>query len=148
MITIRTSYALLFAALATGAAVGAWYSWQSTRQAVRDGIRTQGVVLENRSPQRIGLRHRNKISTALAPVVQFQTADGQRITYQSTTYTTPARFDVGDTVELWYNPTNPQDVTLAGVDTWLLPVICGLFAFVFGLLGYVPLLRRFMASRR
>ncbi|AQG79596.1 DUF3592 domain-containing protein [Spirosoma montaniterrae] len=138
-------FCLLFAGVGTLFAIIAYRSWDNTYSIVRNGIQTQGVVIENRYKERINLKSR---STAMAPVVQFRTADGMSITYYSQTYTSPVQAEVGETVSIWYMPNNPQEATLEGVDAWLLPVVFGIFGVVFGLIGYSNLLPLLLSTRK
>lgn len=56
-------------------AIIAWNSWRSTYRIIRNGIQTEGMVLENRRRPARGLEAR---PTSVAPVVQFVTPDGRR----------------------------------------------------------------------
>jgi hypothetical protein len=127
----------LFALIGTVFAIAAYMNWQSTQRIVQTGIETKGFVIDTRYSR----DKQGRTTTAQAPVVQFVTSAGKLITYYSQTYTTPASFNVGDTLTLWYMPDNPQeDITLEGVDGWLLPGVFGLFGVVFSLIGYPTLI--------
>ncbi|WP_338876293.1 DUF3592 domain-containing protein [Spirosoma sp. SC4-14] len=127
----------LFALVGTVFTVAAYISWKSTQRIVQTGIETQGIVIDTYYSR----DKRGRTTTAQAPIVQFRTVDGTPITYYSQTYTTPASFQVGDTVKLWYMPDKPQqDVTLEGADSWLLPAVFGGFGIIFSLIGYPSLI--------
>lgn len=117
----------------------AYTNWNDTTHIVRNGIKTTGTVSEVRyntgksSPKR---------STAKAPVVQFYTPEGRLITYYSTTYTTPCPYEVGQIVDIWYLPENPQTATLNGMDAWVLPLVFGIFGSLALLAGLGLLLSR------
>lgn len=128
--------AALFALIGTAFAVAAFINWQSTRQLIQTGIETKGVVIDMHHTR----DKRGRITTSLAPVVQFVTKEGKSVTYYSQTYTTPAGFAIGESVMLWYLPSDPQhNVTLKGADSWVLSAVLGLFGVVFSFIGY-PLL--------
>jgi Protein of unknown function (DUF3592) len=112
----------------------AFKEWRSTGQIIKNGIQTQGIVVDNvHRPRRIG---ENVTSTSLAPVVSYFTTTGQQKSYYSQTYTTPAEYKIGDTVNIWYLPSEPNLATLEGGEMWILPVAFGIFGFVMCLIGY------------
>lgn len=127
----------MFALMGTLFAVIAWNSWHSTYRIVRNGVQTQGIVIENRHKPARGLEKR---TTSLAPAVQFMTADGVPSVYYSQTYTTPAAYRIGETVTIWYLPDDPQRATLDGPDAWIVPVVFGIFGAALCLTGYPALI--------
>ena len=134
-----------FALIGTGLLLGAYVSWHSTQRIIRTGIETTGVVIDTRYAR----DKKGVTTTALAPVIQFRTATGRPVTYYSSTYTTPARFEVGDTVPLWYLPENPQvDVILEGTDSWLVSAVLGGMGIIFALIGYPALLSALLGALR
>lgn len=110
----------------------AWNAWRDHSQIVLNGIKTQGIVLENVHKPIRGVQ---KQTTALAPVVQFSTQDGQLKKYYSQTYTTPATYAPGEILNIWYLPEDPNQATLNGVDAWVLPTVFGIFGSVISLIG-------------
>lgn len=128
----------LFALVGTICAIVAYYNWHNTYRIVQNGIQTQGMVIEHRRRPTKGLEAQ---STSLAVTVQFVTTDGKVVKYYSNTYTTPVTHQIGEAVTLWYLKDDPQTLTLDGVDAWLVPVVCGIFGFVFCLIGYPSLIR-------
>lgn len=116
----------------------AFNSWTATYRIVHQGVQTQGTVIENRHKPVKGLETR---TTSLAPVVRFLTAGGTPVVYYSQTYTTPASFQVGETVDIWYLPDDPQQATLNGLDAWIIPVVFGIFGAAACLIGYPALIR-------
>lgn len=130
----------MFAFAGTLFLVIAWNSWRSTYRIVRNGLQTQGIVVENVHKPRRGLEPQ---TTSLAPVVQFFTSTGEQKFYYSQTYTTPAAYQVGETVAIWYLPDNPIEATLNGVDAWIFPVVFGIFGAAACLIGY-PVLLKFL----
>jgi hypothetical protein len=116
----------------------AWNSWRATYRIVRNGIRTQGIVVDLYHKPVRGLERR---TGTLAPVVQFYTASGEQVQYYSQTYTSPPMYQPGQTVDIWYLPENPHQATLDGLDAWILPVVFGFFGLAASLIGFPALLR-------
>lgn len=100
------------------------------------GIHTTGTVVEMVGDH-----------DGTAPVVAFYLRDGSRHTYQSSVYSSPPAYQSGESVELWYNPDNPDELTLSGLDSWLVPAICGLFFLIFGGVGYGGLFYQIFKKR-
>ena len=128
----------LFALIGTVCAIGAYISYRSTYRIVRNGIETEGLVVETyTAPRAVG----KTSSTTMAPVVQFTTGDGAVVRYASTTFTNPVSHPIGATVKMWYLPENPQVVVLEGADSWLIPAVLGGFGIIFCLIGWPTVLR-------
>lgn len=73
-----------------------------------------------------------------APVVDFRTQTGQQATYQSSLYSRPCKYKVGDPVELLYNPDKPSDAQIKGRSMNYLPMlIVGGLGVVFALVGVI-----------
>ena len=133
----------VFALIGTGLFVGAYYSWHSTQRIIRAGIETKGVVIDTR----YGRDKQGRTTTSQAPVIQFRTVAGEPVTYYSTLYTTPAIFNVGETMTLWYLPEKPQEeVVLEGADSWLITAVLGGMGVIFALIGYPALIRALWGS--
>lgn len=117
----------------------AWRAGGQTLRILKTGTKTQGIVIENAlRARRTGDRTN---PTARAPVVQFRTDAGDTITFYSTDYTTPARHEIGQTVDIWYLPNDPQQASLDGGEVWILPTVFGIFGAVLFLIGLPMLLR-------
>ena len=117
----------------------AWRTGKNTVLILKTGTQTQGIVIEN-APRKLKTGEHFK-TTSRAPVVQFKTNLGKIITYYSTDYTTPAMYEVGQTVDIWYMPDDPQRATLNGKEIWILPGVFGAFGLVLCLIGLPWLLR-------
>jgi hypothetical protein len=126
---------IILACCGTLFSIIAYNQWQSTAKIVKNGVQTQGIVVENvHRPRRIG---KTSNTTALAPVVKYFTLDGQQKSYYSQTYTTPAQYQIGQSVNIWYLPNEPNLETLNGADGWILPVAFGVFGSVMCLIGFI-----------
>ncbi len=51
-------------------------------------------------------------STSYCPVVEFTTKAGQVVSYDSNVCSSPAAYAVGDKVDVYYDPQNPQNARL------------------------------------
>lgn len=109
--------------------------WIYTNRITRYGVRTTGIVVEL-----VGRK-------SLAPVVEFETAAGERQIYTSSVSSSPPVYRVGETVTLWYDADAPTSVVLDGWSCWLVPLIMGSFFVVFGGIGYGGLLYQRLKKR-
>lgn len=103
-----------------------------------DGVQAEGVVVDTRLGSDGGS----------SPTIAFTTRTGERVMYQSSVYTKPPEYAVGDPVLLWYDPHDPQRALLPGADSWLVVLITGIFFLIFGGIGYGGLLRFYLKKRR
>ena len=133
----------LFALVGTIFLIVAYVNWQSTQRIIKTGIETKGVVIDNR----YNIDRQGRTTSSMAPVVQFRTTDGTPVTYYSQTYTSPPSFEVGQAVTLWYQPDNPQEPILEGIDGWLLPLIFGILGTIFVLIGYSGIISTLIKRR-
>ncbi|MCB0621743.1 MAG: DUF3592 domain-containing protein [Saprospiraceae bacterium] len=111
-----------------------WRGWSSTGRIIKTGVQTQGVVVElARRPRKPG---ETLTPNSVAPVVLFVTEKGEQRRYYSSLYTAIPSFAVGQAVDLWYLPDEPEKATLQGGDAWILPVAFGIFGAAMCLIGY------------
>lgn len=145
---MKFTFSLIFPAMLTFAGLMfltiAWRSGGQTLRILQTGTKTQGIVIENAlRPTRANERY---AATARAPVVRFKTQTGEEITFYSTDYLNPALYDVGQTVDIWYMPGNPQQASLKSNEVWILPGVFGAFGLAALLLG-LPMLLRVLFKR-
>lgn len=60
------------------------------------------------------------------PVVEFQTSEGKTVSFRSDVGSKPASYDVGEQVEVLYNPQYPTEAKLTGF--WSLWRLAAIFA--------------------
>jgi Protein of unknown function (DUF3592) len=98
---------------------------------VADSERADGTVVDLRESY-----DPEDNTTSYYPVVRFETADGRQIRFESDASTSD---DVGDTVEVLYDPDDPEDAKLAGFfNLWGLSLIFGALGAAFtGVGGYL-----------
>lgn len=84
-------------------------------------LETTGVVTEGTV---IGLDESNSDgSTAYDPIVEFS-VDGQTYTFESGNASSPPAYDVGERVEVLYDPNDPNTAQINKIsERWLMPVI-------------------------
>ncbi|MEQ7128677.1 DUF3592 domain-containing protein [Actinopolymorpha sp. B11F2] len=91
----------------------------------------------------------NGSGTAWYPTVEF-TVDGETYSFQSSQGSNPPAYEVGDTVEVAYDPDDPNDARLASVGAaYFVPLITGGLGIVFTPIGVTLFVkgRRILAQR-
>lgn len=108
-----------------------------------DWPRADGTVVEvssyvDRDTSRRNGRRRTTETTMYRPVVEFS-VNGQQYRFTSKVSTSDP-WTVGDTVEVVYNPDNPNDAAITGASGWVPWLLGGLglvFGLVFGGVGWL-----------
>ncbi len=76
-----------------------------------------------------------------APVYQFNTLDGQSIEVHDNLSSNPPRFKVGQTIEVLYDPENPQKARIKKwMNLYFASVLLGVLGLVFGGVGLATLI--------
>jgi Protein of unknown function (DUF3592) len=136
-ITIRAIFTAVFAMAGTLFLVISYREGFKKYTLFKKGIETDGVVIDTfRKPTRTG----EPRSLATAPLVQFLTDNNQLQLYYSTVFTTPAAYQKGQHVRIWYLPDDPANATLSGKDAWILSAAFAIFGGVICLITYSILL--------
>ncbi len=91
-----------------------------------DQIRTAGTVVDLREA---------RDDNTYAPVVEFITAAQERITITSSVFSSPSAYDIGERVEVAYDPADPRDGSIVGFGLWLWQLIVGGIGLIFVALG-------------
>lgn len=117
----------------------AWHSGGQTLHILQNGIQAQGIVIDN--PRRTARINERTSANSRAPVVQFKTQLGEPMTFYSTDYTASVRYEIGQTVDIWYMPDDPSKATLNEGAIWILPGVFGAFGLVLCLIGLPMLIR-------
>ncbi len=135
---INLAVCSMFVIAGTLFAVIAWREWRNVGRIIKMGEQTQGMVVEMyRRPRKVG---ETGTPNSFAPVVLFTTNKGVQQKYYSTFYTAMDMYQVGQTVDIWYLPDEPEKASLEGADAWILPVVFGVFGGAMCLIGYPWLL--------
>ncbi|MBQ7171752.1 MAG: DUF3592 domain-containing protein [Clostridia bacterium] len=99
-----------------------------------------GVVVENREREDID---EGVISTVYYPVIEFE-ADGKTVSVTGSSGQNPAKYRIGDQVELLYNPADPSEMLIRG-ETGV--GLFGIIAIVVGVIVSFVGIRIFIRGR-
>jgi hypothetical protein len=87
--------------------------------------------------------------TTYAPIVRFLTTEEQEVVFRSSVSSSPPSYEVGEQVEVLYDPANPDDAVIDSVwQVYLAPMIVGFVGGVFFLIGGGMLGGLLIARRR
>lgn len=117
-----------------------WFTVRSIR-IVSTFTKTEGVISEQTyvPPTNDSTASRNEprkigVYTHMAT---FRAADGATYTATTKVKSNPPRFSNGDTVSIYYNPSNPADASFGTfMDLWLGSILLGFFWFIFFILWF------------
>lgn len=112
------------------------------------GERTQGVVLaaydapmtdsERRDLSARGVRHDQVESLSETLDIQFETVDGEAVTFSPNGGVAKGSHEPGDTVTVLYDPGDPDGAQLSGFRSLFLgPLLLGFMGFVFCGIGWL-----------
>lgn len=93
-------------------------------------VKTSGTVIDL-----IAKRSSSGKSSTYSPVVTYNDASGTKHRYISSFSSNPPGYDIGETVEILYDPKKPDDATIAGWSEYFGAMICGILGLVFSLTG-------------
>ncbi len=107
--------------------------WQNESEFKQTAMETKGTVVSVRSSVSGSGSNR---STVYRPVVRFKLPNGQSKEVESSMGTNPPRFQVGDSVDVLYNPQNTSDARLkADLEFPLLQIVFIGMGSIFVLIG-------------
>lgn len=122
--------------------VAAW-SLKNSLQLRRDGLRAPGEVID------LIRKQDSDGDITWAPLFRFTTASGREIDIVSSISSSPAAYDIGDTVTMLYDPDKPSRARVDGVlSLWGTAIIVGGLGLLFGGIGTGLLVTRVRAWRR
>ena len=111
--------------------LGAAWAVSSTKTWLAHAIEVEGKVIEM-------VRERNSDNTGylFAPVVRFQTVEGNTVEFESGLRSNPPGYRTGQTVSVFYDPDEPRSAAIKGFfSLWLMPLILGFIGTVFLMVG-------------
>ncbi|MCS7222735.1 MAG: DUF3592 domain-containing protein [Anaerolineae bacterium] len=113
--------------------------WRANTQAfVASAARAEGRVVELAVETRVEEGQEKRL---FYPVVEFTTEDGRVIRFREGTGSNPPSHQVGDTVQVLYNPQVPEDARLEGWSLWIGPTLVLAFGTLFIFLGAIAFLQ-------
>ena len=115
----------LFLLIGIGFLGAAIYNFVSHKKFMESSTKVSGRVI-NLSSNRKGGK---------APIVEYSDATGKAHFYYHNVYTQPSAYDLGETVEIYYNPANPDDATMGGFS--VLSITFGFIGLIFTLISVV-----------
>ena len=124
----------IFGLIGLGMLVGAFFLFTNTQNFLKTATTSNGTVIDLQ-------QSRSSDSITYAPVVEFQTKDGSRIEFISSTSSNPPSYSRGETVEVLYNESSPEKARINGFfSLWGGALIVGLIGLVFFLIGFLIIL--------
>lgn len=119
-------------------AIGAFLFFR-TRAFISKAQEVKGTVTE------MVYSHSSEGGGGYSPVYQFKTITGKIVTVQDSLSSSPPQFEVGQTIDVLYDPENPQS---ARIKKWMnlyfvTLLLCGM-GFIFGGIGIVLLVMNVM----
>jgi uncharacterized protein DUF3592 len=110
----------------------AWTIW-STETWVARAIEVKGSVIEM-----VRSRDRENTTYLFAPVVRFQTLEGNTVEFESGLRSNPPAYRKGQTVTVLYDPDEPRSAAIRGfLSLWLMSIILGFIGTIFTAVGTV-----------
>ncbi len=97
-------YVILFGLVFYGIGFGLSYRQRSME---RQGIEAPGEVVSF-------VQNCDDDGCTYAPVVRFKTQEGQSVSYESSFSSSPPAYDVGESVQVFYSPENPEKAVIKG----------------------------------
>ncbi len=133
---------VIFTIVGLALVFGALYAYKSQQKFLSGAVASTGTVtaLEfSRSRKGGGSYH---------PVVEFQTPESRTYSFRSEMGSRPPAYEVGEQVEIRYNPQNPTDAKLTGFwNLWGLAFLFAGLGCVFGGIGTGMLVSLFRRKR-
>lgn len=122
---------------------------------VQEFVTASGSVIDNEYRSRTDPEDSAKTYWSYYPIIRFRTVKGNEVVFTDREGSYPPKYEVGDVVDVLYNPENPQDAIInSWMSIWMGPLwftMIGLLP-ILGLLGwaiwrYVRAEWRFQAAR-
>ena len=95
------------------------------------------AILTDGSVVRMNESRSDKGTLLTAPVISFNTKDGQEYLYQSNIYSNPSSYSIGEKVPIYYDPLNPNHAQTGGMTLSIVLASIGGVFFLIGLIIYL-----------
>jgi len=100
-----------------------------TRSFISRSKQTQGTITQM-------VYSSDSDSSGYTPVFRFRTLEGQEVEVSGNLRTNPPQFQVGQTIEVLYDPENPQKARIKKwMNLYFVPALLGFLGLVFGGIG-------------
>lgn len=123
---VRRILGVIFGGIGVVMLVVAGIGVAATVSSLADRTHTTGTVVDLREARG---------DNTYAPVVEFRTAADERITISSSVFSSPSAYDIGERVEVAYDPADPRGGSIVGFGLWLWQLIVGGIGLIFFVLG-------------
>lgn len=132
----------VFLTIGTAMLAGAIYLYLDKQTFLEKAEVAQGKVVEM-------LSSRSNNSIMYRPVFEFTTKDGQKIEFTSSVSSNPPSYSEGESVEILYDPSNPNKADINGFSSlYLGPLILGILGTVFFLIGFLIILFGYLKQKK
>ncbi len=122
----------IFSFIGLGMLIGAFFIYKNTSDFIEKAITTNGVVVEL-----IRVQSSNDSSDTFSPIVAFKDQNGIEVEFTSSSSSSPASFDIGEKVVVFYEPQKPVNAKIKSFfELWGAATIVGGIGLVFGLIGF------------
>lgn len=109
--------------------IGTWELWE-VWQNNQTFSTTEGEVIHNKLITSQDPEDFTRESSTYHPVITFYTASGEKKTFTAGGGAYPAKYEIGETVTILYDPDNPSDAEIKSWEMWFVPIlfmVIGLF---------------------
>jgi hypothetical protein len=106
-----------------------FFVYRSNQRALETGVLTTGTV--------VGMQERyDEDGSMYAPIIRFTTIEGETVEFMSSTWTRPAEYGPGDSVEILYQSDAPQNAQIdSAFGRYGAPAILGVVGVFLTLVG-------------
>ena len=111
--------------------LGAAWTAISTKTWISHAVEVKGSVIEM-----VRMRDSDNTGYLFAPVVRFQTVEGNTVEFEYGLRSNPPAYRTGQTVSVLYDPGEPRSAAIHGFfSLWLMPIILGFIGTIFLTVG-------------
>jgi uncharacterized membrane protein YqjE len=146
MKTLRLFFAI-FTIVGLGLLIGGIFAIQHTRRFLATAVSAPGEVKEIVWQE--SQSSNNSRGGSFYPRISFRTADGQEISFITSTGSTPPAYRVNEPVTILYDPQQPYHAYIRSfTDLWLLPTILCPMGLIFCSFGVVAAIWKVKNARK
>lgn len=122
-------FGLVFGGVGFLLAALALFFFIRTRIFINNSQQTQGAITQM-------VYSRDSESSGYTPVFRFRTLEGQEVEISGNLRSNPPQFQVGQTIDVLYDPDNPQKARIKKwMNLYFVPALLGFLGLVFGSIG-------------